>query len=237
MADRESILDGLASMFVPIHRDGQLFVGIAFLATVALFLVWSPLGWLGAMATAWVAYLFRDPDRVVPMRDGLYLAPADGRIEDIGEVVPDAALDLGDGPRLRISIHLSLMDVHLTRAPIAGEVVRTIYAPGSFGNVRAEKASRHNEQRATVLEAADTGRVAVVQIAGGIRRRIVTFVGDGDRVGAGERIGLIRFGSRVDVYLPAALTPLVGVGQTLVGGETVLADKKNPNDERSTRVV
>ena len=204
---------------------------------VLLFLVWIPLGVIGAVLAVWVAYFFRDPDRVVPLREGLVLAPADGKIEAIETVTPDGALELGDAPRIRLSVHLSLFDVHIQRAPVAGSVLRSLYAPGSFGSVGADKASEDNERRATIFETGDKTRIGVVQIAGGIRRRVVTFVKEGERIGAGERYGMIRFGSRVDLYLPPDVAPIVTLGQTMVGGETVIADTKADEPERSSRVV
>ena len=238
MADgSESFLDGLAKGFAPVHRDGQKFVAIGAVLSLLLFLVWLPLGCVMAVLTIWVAYAFRDPDRVVPLRDGLILAPADGTVEAIEAVRPDGGLELGTDERIRVSIHLSLFDVHIQRAPIAGEVMRSLYAPGSFGAVFADKASHENERRATVFRTADKTTVGVVQIAGGLRRRIVSFVREGERLGAGERFGMIRFGSRVDLYLPANVVPLVTLGQTMVGGETVVADIKSDEPERSSRVV
>jgi len=237
LAERSGILERFADYFVPIHRDGQKFVAAAIVATLVLFLVWSPLGWLAAIATAWVAYIFRDPERVVPMRDGLVVAPADGRVEAVEEVVPDGELDLGPGRRVRISIHLSLFDVHINRAPVAGVIARSLYIPGIFGDPLADQASEDNERRATILEMASGDRIGVVQIAGGVRRRIVAFHEQGARIGVGERIGLIRFGSRVDLYLPPGFAALVLVGQSMIAGETVVADLKSEEKERSARLV
>jgi len=235
--ESESFLDRMTKGFAPVHRDGQKFVALGAVIALALFLFFAPLGWLAAILTLWVAYVFRDPDRVVPLREGLVLAPADGTVEAIDTIKPDGALELGTDERIRVSIHLTLFDVHIQRAPLAGEVVRSLYAPGSFGAVSADKASDDNERRATVFRAGDKSKVAVVQIAGGIRRRIVSFVKEGERIGAGERIGMIRFGSRVDLYLPVGAIPLVTLGQTMVGGETVIADTKSEEPERSSRLV
>ena len=182
-----------------------------------------------------VAYFFRDPPRVTPLRDGLVVSPADGRISAIERVRPPAELGLGDEPRLRISTFLSVFDVHINRAPVAGRIVRSVYVPGSFLNAALDKASEENERRALVIATANGAEIGVVQIAGLIARRIVTFAGEGDSVGIGERFGLIRFGSRVDLYLPPGRGALVSVGQRAVGGETVFADLKSDEPEREAR--
>jgi phosphatidylserine decarboxylase len=235
LSDRNSILDTITESLAPVHRDGHKFVAIGLVATLLLFLIWPPAGWLAALATLWVIYFFRDPDRVVPLRDGLVIAPADGRISAIETVRPPAELGLGDAERQRISIFLSVLDVHINRAPVAGRIVRSVYTPGAFLNAALDKASEENERRAIVIETASGVTIAVVQIAGLIARRIVTFVEEGQSVGVGERIGLIRFGSRVDTYLPPGRGALAAVGQLAVGGETVLADLKSEEAEREAR--
>src|SRR5690606_26806005 len=197
----------------PVHRDGHKFVAIALGITLLFFLIWSPLGWIGALATAWVAYFFRDPDRVTPLREGLIIAPADGRISAIERVRPPQELGLGEDIRTRISIFLSVFDVHVNRAPAAGRITRSVYTPGAFFNAELDKASADNERRGLVILTPSGGEIGVVQIAGLVARRIVTFVGEGDTVGVGQRIGLIRFGSRVDIYMPPEGRPLVAVGQ------------------------
>jgi phosphatidylserine decarboxylase len=184
-----------------------------------------------------VAYFFRDPDRVTPLREGLVMAPADGKISSIERMRPPVELGLGEAERTRISIFLSVFDVHINRAPVPGQIVRSIYVPGVFLNAALDKASEDNERRALVISTADGTEVAVVQIAGLIARRIVTFKGEGSSLGVGERIGLIRFGSRVDLFLPPGHGPLVAVGQRAVGGETVLADLKSSEPEREARVA
>lgn len=224
MNDTHRLLDSVTGAFVPIHRDGHKFLFAFGLATLVLFLVIPPLGWVGAIATAWCAYFFRDPDRVTPGREGLVVSAADGRIVSIASVVPPRELALGDEPRMRISVFLSIFDVHIVRAPVAGRVIRSVYVPGAFLNAELDKASEDNERRALVIETETGEKVGVVLIAGLIARRIVTFVGEGTSVARGERIGLIRFGSRVDVYLPAGAPILVAAGQTAIGGETVLAE-------------
>lgn len=233
MTQRHSLLDTVLSVFVPIHRDGYKFVAAFAAVTLVLFWLSSELGWIGALATVWCAYFFRDPERVVPQRDGLVVSAADGRVSAVEEVVPPAELELGPERRTRISVFLSVFDVHIQRAPVAGAVVRSLYVPGLFLNAELDKASEDNERRALVLETAQGARIGVVQIAGLVARRIVTFTEEGHRLGIGERFGLIRFGSRVDVYLPPGQAPLVAVGQLAVGGETVLADLASNEPQRS----
>ena len=235
MSERHSLLDTISDSLAPVHRDGHKFIAIGLALALLLFLFWPPLAWLAAAITAWIVYFFRDPDRVTPLREGLVVAPGDGRIAAIEKVRPPAELGLGDAERARISIFLSIFDVHINRAPVAGRIVRSVYVPGAFLNAALDKASEDNERRALVIETPSGATLAVVQIAGLIARRIVVFAGEGDSLGAGERFGLIRFGSRVDTYLPPGRTPLVAVGQRAVGGETVLADLKSEEPEREAR--
>lgn len=236
MAQPSSLFDTIASSFSPIHRDGHKFVAGAAIITLLLFLLWAALGWIAAILTIYVAYFFRDPDRVTPLREGLVISPTDGEITAIDHVVPLRDLQLGDEPVMRISIFLSVFDVHINRAPVAGRVLRSVYAPGLFLNAALDKASEDNERRSLVFETHKGQQIGVVQIAGLIARRIVTFVTEGDTIGVGERFGLIRFGSRVDLYLPMGKTALVAVGQRAVGGETVLADLNSDEGEREARV-
>ena len=223
MNDRHSLLDSILGAFVPIHRDGYKFVIGAALATLLLFLVAPPLGWLAAIATAGVAYFFRDPERVTPVREGLVVSAADGKVVAITKVAPPRELQLGAEPLTRISVFLSIFDVHIVRAPVAGRIISSTYVPGAFLNAELDKASEENERRALVIETETGQMIGLVLIAGFIARRIVTFLGEGTSVARGERIGLIRFGSRVDVYLPAGERVLAEAGQTAIGGETVLA--------------
>jgi phosphatidylserine decarboxylase len=221
------------------HPDGYKFVAIA--GAVAL-LLWtffpgSFLAYLALAATVYVMYFFRDPARVVPLRDGLVVSPADGKVSLIEKVRPPAELQIGNDERLRVSIFLSVFDVHINRAPVAGKISRSIYVPGAFLNAALDKASEDNERRSLVISPQAGGDIAVVQIAGLIARRIVTFVKEGDSVGVGERFGLIRFGSRVDIYLPPGRDCLVAVGQRAIGGETVIADLRSQEPEREARVV
>jgi phosphatidylserine decarboxylase len=224
MSNGHSVLDSITNAFVPIHRDGYKFVLAAALAMLVLFLVAPPLGWIAAIATAWCVYFFRDPDRVIPARKGLVVSAADGEIVGAADVVAPRELEFGGEKRTRISVFLSIFDVHIVRAPVAGRVVKSHYVPGAFLNAELDKASEDNERRALVIETEEGEKVGVVLIAGLIARRIVTFVSEEASVARGERIGLIRFGSRVDVYLPANACVLVAPGQTAIGGETVLAE-------------
>ncbi len=229
------MFDAAFENVAPIHRDGHKFLFAGVLATLALFWFWPSLGWIAALVTIWFALFFRDPDRVTPLRDGLVIAAADGRIAAIEKVRPPAELALGDEPCVRISTNLSLFDVHINRAPIAGRVTRAIYVPGAFLAAASDKASEENERRALVITTAGGAQVVVMQIAGFVTRRIVTFAHEGDSVGVGQRFGLIRFGSRVDVYLPPGVNALAAAGQRSIAGETVLADLKSAEGEREAR--
>lgn len=235
VSDGHSLLETISDTLAPVHPDGHKFVAIGAVLTLLFFMLWPPLGWVFALVTAWVVYFFRDPERVVPMRDGLIIAPADGKVSMIETVRPPAELGLGDEPRVRISIFLSVFDVHINRAPIAGQITRSVYIPGAFVNAALDKASEDNERRAWVIENHGGHDVGVVQIAGLVARRILAFKQESEGVGAGERIGLIRFGSRVDTFLPPGQTAQVAVGQRAVGGETVLADLKSDEPERDYR--
>jgi len=235
VSERHRLIDTITDSIAPVHSDGYKFLAIGAGVTLLLFLLWPPLAWIAALVTAWIAYFFRDPARVTPLREGLVVAPGDGRVSAIERVRPPMELGLGEAERLRISIFLSVFDVHINRAPVAGRISRSIYVPGSFLNAALDKASEENERRSLVITTAGGTEIAVVQIAGLIARRIVTFLNEGDSVGAGQRFGLIRFGSRVDLYLPPGRGTLVAVGQRAVGGETVLADLKSDEPEREAR--
>ena len=211
----------------PIHRDGWRFVALFAIATAVLFwIVWEPLGWIGVILTCWCAFFFRDPARVTPNRPGLVISPADGVVQMIQPAIPPAELGMDQRPLTRISVFMNVFDVHVNRSPIDGEVVAMAYRPGKFVNAALDKASEHNERQSIHLRAQDGLNIAVVQIAGLVARRIKCDLTSGRSLRAGERIGLIRFGSRVDVYLPDGVSPLVCVGQRAVAGETVLADTK-----------
>lgn len=229
-------LDNIMSSFLaPVHQEGWKFIGIVLAVGFLLSWIWSPLWWWGVVLAAAIAYFFRDPPRVTPARAGLVIAPGDGLVAAIKSVRPPMELGLGPQERQRISIFLSVLDVHINRAPVSGTVARTSHIPGIFVNAAKADASEVNERRTTIIRMQDGQEIAVVQIAGLIARRIVPFVAEGDPLVAGQRIGLIRFGSRVDVYLPPGKSSLVGLGQFAVGGETVLADLAVSEPDREFR--
>jgi len=219
-----SVVNSMRSQLAPIHPAGYPFIGGFALASLVLFILWAPLGWLGTVATLWCAYFFRDPVRVTPIAEGLVVSPADGRVSLVVNAVPPAELALGTQPLPRVSIFMSVFDCHVNRSPVSGRVERIAYTPGKFLNADLDKASEDNERNALVV-AAEAGRVGVVQIAGLIARRILCWTKEGQEMAAGERIGMIRFGSRVDVYCPPPYVPLVALGQRMIAGETVLADR------------
>lgn len=212
-------------MLAPIHPDGWKFVAIGVAVTIVLWLVWAPLGWIALILTLWIAYFFRDPWRVTPDRAGILIAPADGLIVAIGPAQPPSELDMGAEPVPRISIFLNLLDVHVARAPIGGAVAALRHIPGRFVNASLDKASEDNERLAIRIAPEDGPEVAFVLIAGLVARRIVCGLRGGQVVIAGERIGIIRFGSRADIYCPPPYLPIVAVGQRTIAGETVLADR------------
>ena len=218
-----------------IHPEGRKFgliaAGISLI--VLLLLDWEIIGWPLLLLSAGVFAFFRDPERVVPQGDHLIVAPADGLVSLICQVQPPLELQgpdasgnpgLGSEPVTRISIFMSVFDVHINRAPVGGTVRRVVYIPGKFLNADLDKASEDNERQHIVVETPAGVRIGFTQIAGLVARRILTFVRDGDQVEAGERVGLIRFGSRVDVYLPAGTGPRVILGQRAIAGETVIAE-------------
>ena len=218
-----SVIDSIRAQLVPINREGYPFIAVFAVLSVVLYILWPPLGWLGAVVTLWCVYFFRDPPRVTPTRDSLVVAPADGRVSQVTNAVPPAELGLSETPLPRVSIFMSVFDCHVNRSPVSGRIARMAYRAGKFLNADLDKASDDNERNAFLIETAGC-RIGVVQIAGLIARRIVPFVQDGQSVAAGERIGMIRFGSRVDVYLPEGAIPLVAVGQIAIAGETLIAD-------------
>jgi phosphatidylserine decarboxylase len=230
-----SVLASIRSQLAPIHREGLPFIGVFALASLILFWLWSPLGWVGAVLTLWCAYFFRDPERVTPVREGIVVAPADGRVSRIANAVPPKDLNLGERALPRVSIFMSVFDCHVNRSPVTGKVERIAYHHGSFISADLDKASEANERNSFLINTGK-GKIGVVQIAGLIARRIVPFVREGASLGAGERIGMIRFGSRVDVYLPEGTKPLVAEGQTAIAGETVIADLRAGNPQLTFRV-
>lgn len=218
-------MDAFETVLAPIHRAGWPFIAGFAVVSLVLGLAASPtLGWLGLAATAWCVYFFRDPDRVTPVRPGLLVSPADGRVIMISPAVPPSELGMGLEPRTRVSIFLNIFNVHVNRVPADGTIVSTAYHAGTFVNASLDKASEDNERMAIRHRLPDGREIAYVQIAGLIARRIICTLKDGDGVRAGERLGIIRFGSRTDLYLPEGIAPLVTVGQTMIGGETVIAD-------------
>jgi phosphatidylserine decarboxylase len=230
-----SIANSIRSQLAPIHPEGYPFIGAFALLSLVLFWIWTPLGWIGTVLTAWCAYFFRDPPRVTPVREGLIVSPADGRVSKVANVVPPAELGLGDKPLPRVSVFMSVFDCHVNRSPMAGRIERIVYKAGKFLNADLDKASEDNERNSLVI-GHGTVRIGVVQIAGLVARRIVSFSREGDVLAAGDRFGLIRFGSRLDVYLPEGAKPLVAEGQTSLAGETVIADLKSPDSLRTYRV-
>jgi len=230
-----SVIGSIRGQFVRIHPEGFPFIGIFALASLFLFWVWTPLGWIGVVLTIWCALFFRDPPRVTPTREGLVISPADGRVSQIINAVPPIELNLGEQPMPRVSIFMSVFDCHINRSPIGGRIERIAYKPGTFINADLDKASEDNERNSFVISTGPT-RIGVVQIAGLLARRIVCFSREGATVGAGERIGMIRFGSRVDVYLPDGVRLLVAAGQTATAGETVIADLRGSIGEFTFRV-
>jgi phosphatidylserine decarboxylase len=230
-----SMLGSIRSQLAPVHREGLPYIGAFAVASLFLFWLWSPLGWLAAIATVWCIYFFRDPDRVTPVRDGIVVAPADGRVSRVVNAVPPKELDLGERPLPRVSIFMSVFDCHVNRSPLAGRIERIAYHHGAFISADLDKASESNERNAFVI-ASGNARIGLVQIAGLVARRIVCFVREGATVRAGERIGMIRFGSRVDVYLPDGVRPLVAEGQTAIAGETIIADFHGGDAQRTFRI-
>jgi phosphatidylserine decarboxylase len=230
-----SIANSIRAQIPPIHPEGYPFIGGFALASLVLFwLTWAPLGWIGTVLTVWCALFFRDPVRVTPVREGIVVAPADGRVSMIAQATPPAELGLGDVALTRVSIFMSVFNCHVNRSPVAGRIERIAYRPGKFINAELDKASEDNERNSLVI-ATPNGRVGVTQIAGLVARRIVSFVREGQTLNAGERFGLIRFGSRLDVYLPEGTRPLVSEGQTAIAGETILADFRQNDASRTYR--
>ncbi len=226
----------LGTFIKPMHREGIRFVAILAAVTVLGFWLWAPLGWLGLGLTIWCYYFFRDPKRATPTREGLIVSPADGVVSLIEPAVPPAGLGMEDRPLTRVSVFMSVFNCHVNRAPVAGEVAAIAYRPGKFLNASLDKASQDNERNALAIRMADGRKLAVVQIAGLVARRIVCFVKEGQGLQTGERFGLIRFGSRLDVYLPEGVAPLVCLGQTMVAGETVIADLRSDEPARQGRI-
>ena len=226
---------------LPIHREGWRFIALFALASVVLYWLAAPLGWCALALTLWCAYFFRDPERVTPVREGLVVSPADGVVLPVVAAPPPPELEMGQEPLTRVSIFMNLFDVHVNRIPCSGRVLKRSYRPGRFVNASFDKASEGNERLGLKLaleEGEDGSRreLGLVQIAGLVARRIVCEVEEGSRVRTGERFGMIRFGSRLDVYLPPGLSPLVAAGQRLIAGETVIADMRSQEPARPGEV-
>jgi len=230
-----SVITSIRRQIVPVHREGLPFIGAFAFISLILFWLWTPLGWIGTILTIWCAAFFQDPERVTPIREGVVVAPADGRVSRIINAPPPPELNLGDRPVPRVSIFMNVFNCHINRSPMTGRIEKIVYRGGAFLNAELDKASENNERNCFVIGSGNT-RIAVVQIAGLIARRIVCFVRQGVSVRAGERIGMIRFGSRVDVYLPEGARPLIAEGQTAVAGETVIADLRTTVRELTFRV-
>jgi phosphatidylserine decarboxylase len=226
-----SVVDSIRRQLTPIHPQGYVFIAAFAAATLILFWIWAPLGWIALVATLWCAYFFRDPVRVTPLGADLVVAPADGVVSFAGPATPPPELGLGAKPLQRVSIFMSVFDCHVNRAPVR----RVAYHPGAFLSADLDKASEANERNGLVIESA-AGPFGVVQIAGMVARRIVCFTQEGAHLAAGDRFGLIRFGSRVDVYLPDEARIAIGLGARAVAGETVIAEFDRGGPPRQYRL-
>ena len=222
----------LQTLTIPIHRDGWRFIAVFACISLILAFISSELGWLGLILTGWCVYFFRDPERITPVRPDLIISPADGTISAITPVSPPAKLGLHGDHWTRISIFLNVFNVHVNRIPCEGVITKNVYISGKFFNASLDKASEYNERQALALRTTHGKDIAFVQIAGLIARRILCEARVDQHVHSGERYGLIRFGSRVDIYLPEGVHPLVIKGQKVIGGETVLADFQSHESAR-----
>lgn len=218
-----SLVDTIRNTFVPIHKAGYPFIAGFFAASLVLGWFAEPLFWIGLVLTLWCAYFFRDPERSTPQDDDLVISPADGRVSSIAYMVPPAELNLGQEPMLRITVFMNVFNCHVNRAPMRGKISVISYQEGKFLNAEMDKASLENERNGLVIDTAH-GTIGVVQIAGLVARRIICWANVNDTLEAGQRFGLIRFGSRLDVFLPEGAQPRVSLGQTAIAGETVLAE-------------
>lgn len=222
----------IKTVLAPVHREGWIFITLGLALTIILCFVHSLLACGGLLITLWMAYFFRNPCRITPIREGLIVSPADGIVQSITEAAPPAELGIYEGMWTRISIFLNVFDVHIQRIPITGVITKAVYHPGKFFNASLDKASEHNERQSLLITTTKGLKIPVVQIAGLIARRIRCDVKEEQSVLAGESYGLIRFGSRVDIYLPGGLAPLVIEGQRMTGGETIIADILNKEPRR-----
>ncbi len=226
----------LETFLKPMHPEGRKFVAVFAVATLLLFLLSNFLGWIGVGLTVWCYYFFRDPRRTTPVRAGLIVSPADGIVSLIEKAVPPVELGMSSQALTRVSVFMNVFNCHVNRAPIKGQVTAISYRPGKFLNASLDKASVDNERNSLCIKMDDGRQIAVVQIAGLVARRIVCLVKPEQKVKTGERFGLIRFGSRLDVYLPEGVEPHVSLGQTMVAGESILADLQSSEDAREGRV-
>lgn len=215
----------LRRFLAPLHPDGFKFIAVGVLATVLLLVFLRPAGWIAVIATLWMIYFFRDPWRVTPTRAGLLISPADGIVVSVAQSPAPPELAMGDTTVARIGIFLSVFDVHVIRAPVGGRVAAARYTKGRFVNASLDKASESNERLAIRITPTDGTDVAFVLVAGLVARRIVCNLYEGQQIAVGHRVGIIRFGSRVDIYCPPPYVPMIVVGQRMIGGETVLADR------------
>ncbi|MBO6520137.1 MAG: phosphatidylserine decarboxylase [Rhodospirillales bacterium] len=217
-------------VLVPINKAGYPFIAIFAIAALFLYAWWEPAGVVGGLLTAWCVYFFRDPDRITPTGDDLVICPADGVVQSVIKAPPPPELDMGSEPMTRVAVFMNVFNVHVNRSPISGIVSAKHYRPGRFFNASLDKASEFNERMSLKVKNDDGTEIAFVQIAGLVARRILCYVDVGAPLQAGERFGLIRFGSRVDIYLPDGVQPLVIEGQTTIAGETVIADLKRSGE-------
>lgn len=232
------MFDSIKSVLVPIHREGHKFVAIFAAVTLILFLfIAEPLGWIGVVLTLWCAYFFRDPERVVPSDENLIVSPADGVVNLIKTVVPPKELDLGDEEMLRVTVFMNVFNVHVNRMPMSGQVLHTTYVPGKFLSADLDKASEQNERQAIKIENKDGLQIGIVQIAGLVARRILCEAREGDIYEKGHRFGLIRFGSRLDIYVPTKYKAKVALGQLAIAGETILFDLDGEQNDLESQLI
>ena len=229
--------DVLKGVLVPIHPEGWRFIAIFFIVALFLGWLWTPLLILGFLLTAWCSYFFRNPDRTTPTRKDLVISPADGVVQMIEVAAPPAELEMDSQPLTRVSVFMNVFNVHVNRIPVDGTITRLSYRPGKFLNASLDKASLDNERQSVCMKTAEGKEVAFVQIAGLVARRILCSLSVDQNVCAGERFGMIRFGSRVDVYLPDGVSPQVCVGQLCIAGETILADLSGALETASEGMV
>ena len=230
-------METIFSVFVPIHKEGYKYIGI--FAAVTLIFLWIGLDFLftaSFILTLWCTYFFRDPERVTPQKEGLIIAPADGVVQSVKLSLPPAELGMGEEECTRVSIFMNVFNVHVNRVPADGKILRQAYTRGKYLNASLEKACEDNERHAILMKTTSGNNIAFVQIAGLVARRILCWVEDGKEMNAGERFGLIRFGSRVDLYLPKGINSLVSVGQSAIAGETVIASEKGREKQRNGEI-